>query len=280
VDQHVGLQWVILTRGDRPEALDRAIESLDAPVTVVQNGADAVASIDGASVISLADNVGVPGGRDIGARQTDSEIIGFLDDDAAASAGVSRAVTEAFAADERLGAVALRLVDENGETARRHVPRFGGRGADRGGEVALFLGGACAIRRDAYEDAGGYWTDLFYGHEEVELAWRLIDRGWTIRYLPQVSVFHPRTEIGRHAAGWTLTGRNRVLVARRTLPRPISSVHAMAWLLLGTLRAPGSENRRAYMQGWRSGWRRRIDRSPIRWVTVWRLTRLGRPPVL
>ncbi len=189
-------------------------------------------------------------------------------------------VVDAFDADPGLGAVALRLVDEQGETARRHVPRPGGRHPERSGEVALFLGGACAIRREAYEQVGGYFTELFYGHEEVELCWRLVDAGWRIRYLADVEVFHPRTTIERHAAGWELTGRNRVLIARRTLPWPIAAVHVSVWLLLGLWRAPAGEHRRRYVDGWRKGWRVDVDRAPISWRGVWRLTRLGRPPIV
>ena len=34
------------------------------------------------------------------------------------------------------------------------------------------------------------------------------------------------------------------------------------------------------LAGYRAGWEDRPPRSPMRWRTVWRLTRLGRPPVL
>jgi len=127
---------------------------------------------------------------------------------------------------------------------------------------------------------GGYFTELFYGHEEVELSWRLVDAGWEIWYLADVTVFHPRTDIGRHASGWRLTGRNRVWVARRTLPWPVALVHVGAWLVLGVARTPSRSTRRSYLDGWCSGWRGRIARRPIGWRGVWRLTRLGRPPVI
>jgi hypothetical protein len=63
----------------------------------------------------------------------------------------------------------------------------------------LFLGGACALRREAYDSVGGYFTELFYGHEELELSWRLIDAGWMIEYLDDVRVTHPKTDISRHS---------------------------------------------------------------------------------
>lgn len=265
--------------GDRPGTLEQAVGSLSgAPVVVVWNGTSAGKLENDVRSITAESNLGVPGGRDLGIRASDAEIVGFLDDDAVASEGASGEILAAFAADDDLGVVALRLVDENGQTSRRHAPRLGPGRPDVSGDVALFLGGACAIRRAAYDDAGGYFTDLFYGHEELELSWRLVDQGWTIRYLAGVTVFHPRGGIGRHADGWSLTGRNRVLVARRTLPWLVAVPHALVWVFLGAARARGF--RGAYLGGWRSGWRIEVDRRPISWRTVWRLTRLGRPPIV
>ena len=280
------LSWVILTTGRREEQLADAIESVSRPsesVVVVSNGAGLLpaAEATGATVVVSPKNLGVPGGRDLGFANVEdhSHITGFLDDDAVAPPGTADRLIEEFATDERLGAVSLRLIDEHHQTARRHVPRPGGRGPERSGETALFLGGACAVRRKAYEDVGGYFTELFYGHEEVELCWRLVDHGWTIRYLANVEVFHPRTLIERHPNGWELTGRNRVWIARRSLPWPIALVHVTAWLMLGVWRAPNGESRRRYLSGWRAGWSADIDHRPIRWRTVWRLTWLGRPPI-
>ena len=243
------------------------------------NGAADLAVDDGVDLLALPENLGIPGGRDLGVRAGDAPIIGFLDDDAELRGDAER-IEFAFEDDPDLGAVALRLVDQDGETARRHVPRLGGKDPDRSGDVALFLGGACAIRRSAYEGVGGYFTDLFYGHEEVELCWRLVDAGWTIRYLADVEVFHPRTDIERHADGWELTGRNRVMIARRTLPWPIALIHVLVWLGIGVRRAPKGESRRRYLVGWRRGWRASVDRAPISWRGVARLTRLRRPPIV
>ena len=286
--------WVVLTRGDRPQELAEAVRSIvcqlapgtDRPVLIVGNGAevatevlpeDVAARVD---VTTFGDNLGIPGGRDAGLRRSSWEVVAFLDDDAHLERGAVAAITGAFRDDALLGAAALRITDEEGISNPRHVPRPGGRDAGRGGDVATFLGGASAIRRSAYDDVGGYFTDLFYGHEEVELSWRLTDRGWRIRYLADAVVFHPRTEISRHETGWELTGRNRVLIARRTLPWPVACVHVGSWLLLGVWRAPDRSNRRAYLRGWWAGWRRPVQRAPIRWSTVWRLTRLGRPPMI
>lgn len=287
------LGWVVLTRGDRPDELKRAIASIrrtaaGAPIVVVVNGTPAAAAaldpdveLDGKiDIVALPENVGVPAGRDLGVRRLDTDIVAFLDDDAELlEVDAGQRIVDAFT-DPGVAAVTLRIEDESGRVQRRHVPRIGRRSADRPGSVVNFLGGASAVRRQAYHRAGGYWGDLFYAHEELDLAWRLHDDGGSVTYLPDVVVRHPRTPIGRHPDGWRLTGRNRVMIARRNLPWLIAVVHVTAWLMLGLLRAPDTSCRGAYVAGWRHGWHVPTDRRPIAWRTVIRLTRLGRPPVI
>ena len=284
------IDWVVLTMGTRPTEFDRAVESIErqrgeqieARPVVVSNGADLSelrTSRPEALLVELDENVGIPGGRNRGVDECATPIVGLLDDDAELDPQVSEQVLAAFEADPRLGAVALRLVDERGDTTRRHIPRPGRRSASRGGEVVYFVGAAHAIRVEAFHQVGGYYADLWYGHEEIELCWRLIDGGWSVRYLADAVAFHPKTTISRHRDGWSNTGRNRVRIARRTLPWPIAFAHVITWLVLGTVRAPRG-CRGPYVRGWMTGWRDDVSHNPIQWRTVWRLSRLGRPPVI
>ena len=277
--------------GERPHQLGVAVRSLldqlgdHDRVVVVANGADHLEVLDGPAVelVTSDHNLGVPGGRELGVRSGRADVVAFLDDDAVLLGRAER-IRQAFEQNVSLAAVSLRLVDEDGESLQRHVPRLGGSDPTVGGAVTHFLGGASAIRRRAYDEVGGYFADLFYGHEEIELSWRLIDAGWQIHYLADVEVFHPRSEIGRHEHGWQLTGRNRVWIARRTLPWPVAITHVTIWLVAGLLRVPDRSCRRSYLlgwwQGWRTSWPSGTPRRPITWRGVWRLARLGRPPVI
>lgn len=266
--------------------LDQAIRSIrerdeHAHVVVVVNSEASLSGLpDVDQVITPGCNLGIPGGRAVGVEAADVDVVAFLDDDAQLRSFDPTSVADRFRREPHLGAVSFRLVDELGVTARRHIPRFGRRGDATEGDVATFLGGACAVRVSAYHEAGGYWAALQYGHEELDLAWRLIERGWKVRYAPDLVVFHPRSEISRHERGWWMTGRNRVWIARRNLPFPLLAAHTCAWLLLGVARAPGARAKRSYVRGWWSGWQTRVERAPIRWRTVWQLARLGRPPIL
>jgi len=285
----LAIGWVVLTMGDRPLQLRAAIDSLRQSqsdldhVLVVQNGAGGADPTNGStqeSYCELPINIGVPGGRARGVCLTDQPLVGFLDDDAELQGDAAARVRREFERDPGLAVVAMRIVDENGETTRRHVPRIGTRRAAVSGPVGTFLGGACVFRRSAYEQAGGYYGDLFYGHEELELSWRLIDADWKIKYLAEAVVVHPRSAISRHTDGWRNTGRNRVLIARRTLPWIVAGPHTLFWLVVGSLRTPDRACRTHFLAGWREGWTTPVDRRPIKWRTVWRLSRTGRPPIV
>jgi GT2 family glycosyltransferase len=282
---------VILTRGDRPAPLRAAVESaldqrgVDVDVVVVANGAPPASlglpEHDRVRVIAAAENLGIPAGRNLGARRATAALLAFLDDDARyAGVDILARAANAFRADPRLGAIAQRLVDEQGVTARRHVPRIGARHPDRSGPVTAFLGGAVLLRREAFEDARGYAGEFVYAMEETDLALRLIDRGWTIHYDGTPAVFHPRTDPTRHRGAVEQTMRNRVWLAYRNLPVPLAAGYVADWLVLSLLREPRSAS--ALARGVRAGWRTRPkgQRAPIRWRTVAHLTRLGRPPIV
>lgn len=283
------ITWVVLTLGDRPRQLSAAIASIRAQarpsdIVVVVNGGDGpddLAAADDLRIVQLDENIGVPGGRHEGVRASDTAVIAFLDDDAALiTPDANERIEQAFVDHPTLGALSFRIRDEDGGTQRRHIPRAGAGGANTAGPSATFLGGASAIARQAYDDAGGYWGELYYAHEELDLSWRLHDCGYQVRYAPDIVVEHPKTPIGRHPRGWYLTGRNRVMVARRNLPAPVAALHVLVWLVLGALRAPDSTCRHHYLSGWRSGWSARVVRRPIAWATVTRLARSGRPPIV
>ena len=281
---------VILTLGNRPVELAAAVGSaldqdyVDVALIVVANGVSAstvdVPADERVTVVALVENAGIPGGRNVGAEHSEAELVAFLDDDARfVDATVLARCAEAFHRRPTLGAVALRIIDEDGNTERRHVPRIGARDPSHSGPVTVFLGGAVAIRAAAFRGVGAYPAEFVYAMEETDLALRLIDAGWEIHYDGAPAVFHPATDPGRHPAGAERTMRNRVWLAHRSLPAPIALVYVADWLVVSSLRRP--KQARALLRAVLDGWRTRPGpRSPIRWRSVARLTRLGRPPII
>jgi GT2 family glycosyltransferase len=132
-----------------------------------------------------------------------------------------------------------------------------------------------------FAEVGGLPDEFFYAHEETDLAWRAINAGWGIEYRSDMVLNHPTMPPSRHAVYHRMVARNRVWLARRNLPAPLVPVYVGVWLLLTLARRPSRPALRAWFGGFREGWRTPCGpRRPMRWRTVWRLTRLGRPPVI
>ncbi len=281
--------WVLLTTGDRPNELREAVSSIAGQLTggttqeilIVGNGAD-VEPPPPARVLALPENVGIAAGRNAGVSATRGEVVFFLDDDAScASEDLTSAALGAFAADHRLGIVSFRVSDPSGATQRRHVPRLRVGDPATPSEVTTFLGGACAIRRALLDEVGGYPDAFFYAMEETDLAWRALDAGWTIEYRGDLLVHHPATTPARHGGALRRTARNRAWLARRRLPAALLPVYLATWCALTLARARSIAAARETIAGFLSGLREPAgERRPMRWRTVWRMTRLGRPPII
>jgi GT2 family glycosyltransferase len=285
----VKLSCVILTMGNRPAELERAIASTEAlrgdgvDVVVVGNGADVPAVPSDVTTIRLAENVGIPAGRNAGVDACSGDVVLFLDDDGwYPDADLADHVASRFAADPALAVLSFRVVDpDGGPGARWHVPRLRAGDPARSSQVTTFSGGACAIRRSAYLEAGGLPGAFFFMHEEMDLAWRLMDRGYRIEYDADARMCHPPVPNSRHAGFYRIEARNRVLLARRNLPWPLAGLFLFDWLAVTAARERSSSALREWLGGFADGWR--MDpgqRQPISARTVWRMTRLGRPPVI
>ena len=63
--------------------------------------------------------------------------------------------------------------------------------------TAYFAGGAHIIKAEVMKKTGLYPTDFHYGMEEYDLAYRVLDAGYTIGYDNKVTVAHKESALGR-----------------------------------------------------------------------------------
>ncbi len=226
----------------------------------------------------------MPGGRNAGVAACGGDVVLFLDDDGwyPEPAALGEHVAARFAADPRLAVLSFRVADpDGGPGGRWHVPRLRASDPERSSVVTTFAGGACAIRRSAYLEAGGQPEAFFFGHEETDLSWRLMDLGYRLEYDAEAVMCHPAVRNARHATWYRTEARNRVWVARRNLPWPLALVYLADWVLITLVRERSSGALRAWLAGFAEGWR--LDpgrRRPIKLATAWRMTRVGRPPIV
>lgn len=276
---------VVLTMGDRPAELAAAIESarrqaVDLEIVLVINGGDPDRSLADI-VVEPGENLGIPEGRNRGAAAGTGALICFLDDDGALDGDVFGPAVTAFTANDRLGVIGLRVVDEDGKTARRHVPGLR-KDAERSASATAFPGGACLVRRTAFDDVGGLCGPFHYGLEETDLAWRLIDARWEITYRADLTMRHPRTSPTRHPEFFFHTARNRVWLAHRALPLPLAVLYIANWTLVTIGRNINRPRAvQSHLHGTFAGLCERPGpRHPVAWRTVGALCRMGRPPMI
>jgi GT2 family glycosyltransferase len=283
---------VVLTQGTRPDELAAGLESVlrqcdvDLDVVVVGNGWQPVDLPPGVRGVGLPENLGIPAGRNAGVEYTDADLLFFLDDDArpAEDDYLARAAA-LFEADPRLGLIHPRVDATHGIAPKRWIPRVR-KGDPRRSSVAFVLWeGGSVIRREAFEAVGG-WPELYrYAHEGIEFTWRIWDAGYQVRYTGDLAVLHPPIDPARHETYYRYNARHRVWTARRNLRWPLTGLYVATWTLVQVVRSVRTAEGRATLKPWFAGWREgwAVDpggRRPLRWSTIWLMTRHGRPPVV
>jgi GT2 family glycosyltransferase/glycosyltransferase involved in cell wall biosynthesis len=211
-------------------ALDWPAESLDVVVVDNDSGGADVERIRTAApdvqVVASPRNLGFAGGCNLGVRHARGDVLAFVNNDARPERDFLSAAVDAFS-DPAVGAVAAKVVDWSGE----RIDYVGGAlswygqgfkvevGAvddgrfDEVRDVLFGTGSALLVRREAFEEVGGFDERYFMFFEDVDLGWRLWLAGYRIRYVPQALVRH------RHHASMSKLGpwREQFLLERNAL---------------------------------------------------------------
>ena len=106
-------------------------------------------------------------------------------------------------------------------------------------EVFGLCGGACAIRREAWQALGGFREDLFMYYEDTDLSWRLRERGWRVVYVREAVVLHEHASSSGTGSAMFIrvNTRNRILTAAAHSPAPVV-MQALARTVVRALRGP------------------------------------------
>lgn len=212
------------------EALGRCLDSLAGEcdeAIVVDNGSgpelEAARARPGVLVVGSGENLGFPGGCNLGAQHASGDVLAFLNPDVVVSPGALRSLAGALA-DPEVGVVMprVRLAAEpellNTTGNALHVTGVawiaGYRApaeslvADR--EVPYASGAALAVRRDLFEEVGRFTDELFLYQEDLELCWRVRLRGKRAVLVAGADVAHDY-DFERHGRKWYFLERNRLI---------------------------------------------------------------------
>ncbi len=215
---------------------------------VVDNGSSdgsvAYLEREGVPHLALPENAGFARAMNLGAAQVQAETVLALNADTVVEPGAVRALLEALEADPSLAGVQPRILQTEegadlgsarlysaGQALRRDGRAFElGAGEAQsprylaGGEVFGVCGAACLLRRELFEQLGGYDERYFSFYEDVDLNVRARIAGWRFAYVPEAVVWHLgnaswAAEAPRPSA-WNarLVARNRLATQAKFMP--------------------------------------------------------------
>ncbi|HJO03956.1 MAG TPA: glycosyltransferase family 2 protein [Acidobacteriota bacterium] len=219
---------VVVVSFNRRELLARCCESVAAlgeqvHLIVVDN-----ASEDGsadmvqqrfpeASLIRSQRNLGFGGAANRGAAAGNAELLLFLNSDAQLLEGGYEALASALLSNSKTAAVGPHLADEHGRTElsvgrtlslsneawfkilgsayEARLPLLHGivdRRYERARQTRSLSAACLLLRREAFDQLGGFDERFFLYAEDVDLCLRLVRAGWHLRYVSEARVRHRR----------------------------------------------------------------------------------------
>lgn len=235
---------IVVPVRDDPAGVATLLDAVGGPseVVVVDDGSsDRAALLDavgGRAVVLHHDRPRGPGAaRDAGWRAASGEVIAFVDADVVPSDGWLPRLL-AHLADPQVGLVAPRVRSRPGPSVLERYERHRSpldlgpaeaRVAPRS-RVSYVPTAALVCRRRALEQLGGFDAALRVG-EDVDLVWRAVADGWSVRYEPAAVVEH------RPRATWAALVRQRMAYGSaaapldRRHPGDVAPVELNAWSL-------------------------------------------------
>lgn len=113
-----------------------------------------------------------------------------------------------------------------------------------------FAGGANLMKREVFLKCGALPEDFFYGMEEYDFSYRVIDAGYSIGYDNSITIEHKESPEGRQPSHQKLQMQwvNKSKVAWRYLPKIYFYSTAVMWSLQYVKLVKGHWH--AYLAGW------------------------------
>lgn len=205
---------IVVDQGSRPENLRHLRRTLAVHPDV--------------TLACLPENLGVAGGRNHASSLGQGRVIIGLDNDAIfADRHTAANAVAALDADTTLAAIAMRILtyaDNTDDLSSWGYPLALLPRAHEIFDTTTFIGAGHAIRRAAWDQAGGYDAKLFFCWEEFDFSLRAIAQGWRIQYRGDIAVRHkvsPEARQNWSDRRWFYFVRNRLYIARK---------HGAPWL--------------------------------------------------
>jgi GT2 family glycosyltransferase len=140
----------------------------------------------------------------------------------------------------------LELLDYPGNSAIR---------VEEARDVSAFTRSIFAVRRTAFEAAGGLDLLVGDGEQELDLAYRVLNAGFRIRYAPSILVNHRGASAHQALMPWSYDQvRDHVYLAAKLLPMGTNVAHGVLWTLASLAQSLPRKEVGDWWQGLRALW--------------------------
>ena len=185
--------------------------------------------------IESKENLGVSRGRNFAIEQSTAPILVLIDDDAEfQDVDVLECINNSVNENPNAGILAMKILYfQNSQFQLNAFPHksFEKRNHLQSFDTYYFAGCGNIIVKEAFDKAGPFPTDFFYGMEEYDLSYRVLDAGYTIKYIANIVLLHKESPEGRQTKSDKIRGMwvNKTKVAWRYLPLPSYFTTAILW---------------------------------------------------
>jgi GT2 family glycosyltransferase len=261
------------------ECLSRT-ERLDYPdyeIIVVNDGStDATPMVASRHRVALlnTENSGLSAARNVAYQAATGEIVAYIDDDAFPDRDWLKYLAHAFRSGEYGAIGGPNLLPPRSSSFARCVTYAPGCPAhvlisDR---VAEHLPGCnLAVRRDRLQEVGGFDPQFRVAGDDVDLCWRLQEKGFTLGFAPSAVVWHQRR--GSLKTYWKQQFHYGIAEAllERKWPEKYNIAGHLTWA--GQLYGPGAAamfglRERIYHGTWGSAPFQTAERIPSEWTSL------------
>jgi GT2 family glycosyltransferase len=191
--------------------------------------------------IKHSENLGVARGRNYLIQLATAEYLMFLDDDVEFQDNNAIEIASTLFTEKRCIEYNTAVITFNifyHSTKERQISAFPHKDLKKYQDREWFLtyyftGAAHLMKRELFEKTGLYPDDFFYGMEEYDLSYRVIDAGYTIAFDHQIKVLHKESPEGRvtNRQKLSMMWLNKSKVAWRYLPKQYFYSTALMWAL-------------------------------------------------
>ena len=160
--------------------------------------------------IDASENLGVSKGRNFAIQQATAPLLLMLDDDCElAEKDALQTIAYLFEAKPKTGIISIKVeyfqnrqMQENAFPHKqfkkyKDLSQF---------DTYYFAGGAHIIRKAVMDELGYYPENFFYGMEEYDLSYRILNAGYLIEYNAGITMLHKESPEGRQATMDKLKG--------------------------------------------------------------------------